>query len=364
MNIAFFTDSYLPNKDGVVVSLLNLKKYLEKRGHKLYVFTPSPTGKEYEEDDVYYFKSTEFPPYPQYRISFPNFPKVVSLAKSLGIEVVHNHGIALTSWAALRVSKSLNIPSVTTFHTDITKATHYISENLFVKMISERIAWNYLKFLYSKFDVITAPSKTSVSMLKKHGINAVYLPNGIVLPKVLSSHSKRKNNYLLHVGRIVKEKEIDFIFPCIKKYNSSKFNRKKIFLRIVGKGPAEDFYRTRARELGIENYIKFEGFVSSKKLSCLYKNARALVFMSKFDTQGLVVIESLARGTPVIYRKKTAAEEIAAPLNLGFSSCASFFKAYKNSSNVDPKKCVTIAREFDIKKIVKKLELLYGFLRK
>ena len=86
--------------------------------------------------------------------------------------------------------------------------------------------------------------------------------------------------------------------------------------------------------------------------------------MSRFDTQGLVVIEALARGTPVIYRKKTAAEEIASSLNLGFSSCASFFRAYKASSKIDPKRCIEIAKEFDIRKIVKKLELLYDFLRK
>ena len=357
MRIAFFTDTYLPNKDGVVVSLLNLKKELEKK-HKVYIFTPSPDGVERYEEGIFYFKSAPFPPYPQYRISFPNFPKVVEMAKDLEIDLLHNHGIALTSWACLAASKALKIPSITTFHTDIAKTTHYISENIFVEKISSKLAWKYLKFLYSKFDLVTAPSKFAVAQLKRIGINSIYLPNGIKLSNFKTS--KKRENYLLHVGRLVKEKEVDFIFPCIKKYNSS--NRDKIHLKIIGRGPAEDYYKEKAKEYGIEEFVEFLGFVPNKELAKIYSRARATLFLSTFDTQGLVVLESLASGVPVIYRNNTAAAEISKKLKLGFSRCSSFEKAYRRSKKIKSKECREIAKSYDIKKVVKKLLHLYKFI--
>ncbi len=353
LRIAYFTDTYLPNMDGVVKSLILTKKYLEKRGHKVYVFSPSPTGKEYREGDVFYFKSMEFPPYPQYRISFPNFPEVNKIVSSLNIDVIHNHGIALTSWAAVSASKKYSIPSVSTFHTDITKTTHYIIKKKIFQKFSQRIAWSYLRFLYSRFDVITAPSKRSVSLLRKRGIISTYIPNGIEF-KPYSSKRKREN-YILHVGRLVKEKEVDFIFPCLK--DSS------LKLIIAGDGPAKKYYMEKAKKI-CPGKVKFTGFVSDRKLKSLYREAIALIFCSTFDTQGLVVLESLSNGTPVVFRKATSAEEIAKKLNTGFTSCKSFWKKVEKAKKIKEKECVEIAKEYDIKRVVRKWENLYYFLSK
>ncbi len=360
LKIAFFTDTYLPNRDGVVVSLLNLKKELERRGHKVFVFTPSPYGEEGKEGDVFYFKSKEFPPYPDYKFSIPNFFEVEKEVKDLGIDVIHNHGVALTAWAALFCAKSLSLPSLTTFHTDISRATHYITENRLLSKLSKKLTWKYLGFLFPKFDVVMAPSLKSVNQLKRNSIKAIFLPNGIFVPKNIKHVPiKKRGNYLLHVGRVVKEKEISYVFPFIKKYNTERGNLKLV---IAGKGPYLKTLIEISRKKGVHKYVDFLGFVSDKKLSFLYKNARALIFTSRFDTQGLVVLEALARGTPVLARRGTSGEEITKSLSLSFSGYEEFVKAYERVGSISPKECYNLALNYDIRRITTKLLFIYNSL--
>ena len=75
MRIAFFTDSYLPNVDGVVTTICNYRRELERLGHEVYIFSPgTKTQKDENKDErVYYFTSTAFKPYPDYRIAIFNF---------------------------------------------------------------------------------------------------------------------------------------------------------------------------------------------------------------------------------------------------------------------------------------------------
>ncbi len=348
MNIAFFTDSYLPNKDGVVVSISLLKEELEKLGHKVYVFAPSPDGKEMQTKDVFYFTSTPFKPYPDYKFAFPNFLKLKSLFKEKNIDIVHNHGVALTAWAALAMAHAFSIPSIATFHTSIADATHYIAKNKLIEKSAEKLAWAYLKFLYSKFDVVTAPTTYASNKLKAHGINAIVMPNGI---KTDAFKGKRecKEDSLLHVGRVVKEKGFDVVFPYLK----------NIHLYIAGKGPGIDYFKSKAKEFNVSHLVHFLGFVSDEELKRLYKTKTALIFTSKFDTQGLVVLEALASGMPVIALKGTAGEELATSV---FWDRHSFMKAFEEAKKADEKECIKKAKEYDIKRIAKRWIKLFNQL--
>jgi len=103
MKIAFFTDTYLPNTDGVVQSILNLQRVLESRGHEVFIYTPSPDGKERIEEKVHFFRSIAFNPYPEYRLAILRASPVRKELEEIGIDIIHNHGDALTAIAALCV---------------------------------------------------------------------------------------------------------------------------------------------------------------------------------------------------------------------------------------------------------------------
>ena len=348
MNIAFFTDSYKPNKDGVVVSIELMRKYLRRRKHRVIVFAPSPSGKDKIEGDVIYFKSRPFSPYPNYRLAFPKTRLIERIMKEESIDIIHNHGIALTAWAAVRTGRKLGIPLISTFHTDITQATHYITKGM-ADSIAKRIAWGYLHYLYSHFDAITAPSMKVVRELRRHGIKAFLLPNGIDLSKFKPGNKKK--DFLLFVGRLVKEKELNVVFPCISKLKEK--------LVVAGDGPAKEYYIEKAKEANAN--VSFLGFVSDKRLRKLYREAKAFVFPSLFDTQGLVALEALASNTAVIARKGSAPAEML-PKECIFNSCRSFKRALRDCAL--KRNWRAIAKAYDINKVGRQLEELYITLRR
>ncbi|MCX6773412.1 MAG: glycosyltransferase [Candidatus Micrarchaeota archaeon] len=358
MNIAFFTDTYKPNVDGVVICIELLKKELERKGHKVYVFAPSPTMERRMDNEVFYFESHPFLPYPQYRIAMVHdatlgIDKLARICRLLKIDAIHSHGIAFTSIAAYRVAKRLGIPKIIMFHTNVAGATHYISKFRIMEKGFERITWRYLKWLYSNYDEVLAPSKRAHDMLKEQGISSTVFPNGIEIGDYLKIKRKpnRKGVMLLHVGRVVKEKRIDIAMEMIK-------NRKDVSLDVVGKGPGLEYYRSLAKEMGIEKKVKFLGYVGHKKLNDYYRRANALVFCSAFDTQGLVVVEALASGMPVIAMAGTSGAEIAKDVNkkLVFSNQGEFDMAVSYAKrHGNCRRCREVSRKYDVKEQARKL---------
>jgi glycosyltransferase involved in cell wall biosynthesis len=271
----------------------------------------------------------------------------------LKIDAIHSHGIAFTSIAAYRVAKRLGIPKIIMFHTNVAGATHYISKFRIMEKGFERITWRYLKWLYSNYDEVLAPSKRAHDMLKAQGIDSTIFPNGIEIGNYLKI--KRKPNgkgvMLLHVGRVVKEKRIDIAMGMIK-------NNKNISLDVVGKGPGLEHYRNLAKEMGMESRVKFLGYVGHGKLDGYYRKANALVFCSAFDTQGLVVAEALASGMPVIAMAGTSGAEIAKDVDrkLVFSNQKEFDSAVSYAKrHGDCGRCREVSRKYDVKVQVSKL---------
>jgi len=371
LNIAFFTDSYKPNVDGVVMSIGLLKRELERNGNKVYVFAPSPSMESRVDKEVHYFESHPFAPYPQYRIAMAHeatlgIDALARKCRSLEIEAVHSHGIAFTSIAAYRVAKRLNVPKVVTFHTNVAGATHYISKFKIIERHFESIAWHYLKWLYSNYDAVLAPSETAQAMLAARGIRSTVFPNGIEVGKYLKAvrRPNRGTPLLLHVGRVVKEKKID---TAMRMMAIMKEKGKKTELVAAGAGPGIAHYGEEAKRLGISRDVRFLGFVPHNKLNALYRKANAMVFCSPFDTQGLVVVEALASGMPVIAAKGTSGAEIAEEVSkkLIFSNEKEFEDAVGFAmKHGNCRKCRKAAKKYDAAKQAKRLVALYKKLEK
>jgi 1,2-diacylglycerol 3-alpha-glucosyltransferase len=360
MNIAFFTDSYKPNIDGVVKSIELMKAELERKGHKVYVFAPSPNMERKVDREVYYFESHPFAPYPQYRIAMVHdatlgIDNLARICRELKIDVIHSHGIAFTSIAAYRVAKRLGIPKFVTFHTNVAGATHYISKFRIIENGFETVAWHYLRWLYSNYDEVLAPSQRASDMLGMHGIRSLVFPNGIEIGDYLKIRRKpnRKGFLLLHVGRVVREKRIDIAMGMIR-------DRKGISLVVLGGGPAVEHYKELAKEM--DSKTSFLGYVEQERLNGFYSKANALVFCSPFDTQGLVVVEALASGMPVIAMAGTSGAEIVQDVDtkLIFSDQKGFDKAVSYAKkNGDSRKCRSVSRKYDIGGQVERLVEIY-----
>ncbi len=320
MRIGFYTDSYLPNVDGVVNAILNYRRELQARGHRISVYTSGTRDEAAANDDphAHYYFSVRLPLYPQYKVAV--LPHTAPDARREKIGLVHSHAMATMGLAASRTAEKLGVPLVGTFHTLVpTGARDYIPLS-FLKRPVEHAAWRFFKSFYQPFDVVTAPTKTIERTLNAHDIlNTVVVPNGIDTTKFnprLDSRPVRTllsvpegENLVLVAGRQGFEKNIDVLlraFALLRKRNP----RLRFRAILTGEGPALLHNRKLAERLRLGNVV-FTGFLRSFELP--YYHAASKVFMtaSTFETQGLAFLEAMAVGRPVV-----GADALAIPESL------------------------------------------------
>lgn len=317
MKIVFFTDTYLPNIDGVVTYIVNYKRVFEELGHEVYIFTPGTKKQNEDNKDarIHYFSSTCFKPYPDYRIALFPFISATNIVKEIKPDIIHSHGISTTGIAAFQSAKKINVPVIASFHTLVPEATHYLTKQESFQKLFEGIAWKYLNWYYSNFEKVLVPNNFSKTILEKHGIkNIVIKSTGMDLrnfrPDIECEFIRKKYGVdgpiVLFVGRLVIEKNLALLVDAAQKVLNKIPNAKFI---IAGKGPAEQYYKDMVKNRGLSENFIFTGFIHDSELPALYCAADVFAFPSFFDTLGLVVLEAMATGTPAVVPKESAAAE-------------------------------------------------------
>lgn len=378
MRIAFFTDTYLPNTDGVVAWIVNYRKELEKLGHEVYIFTPGSREqkKKNKDKNVYYFTSAQFSKYPDYRLALINVFSPLKLINNLKIDIIHVHGVATTGLVAIKTAEQYNIPIISSFHTMIPDAAHYISSNKSIKDILSAVAWKYLRWYYKHFWKVFVPTEHVSKVLKDHRITNTYVePMGIhvrsYLPrktddeKINEVRKKYKipktKKIVLYVGRITKEKNIELIIKSA--HNILNMNKNTMFV-IVGKGPYLADLKKLVESEGISKNVLFTGYVPTHDLKYIYKCADVLSFPSEFDTFGLVTIEAMASGLPVVAKNGTAPGELIINGKNGylfndiFDFPEKILKAINDKKNLS-ENAIKTAEMYNIKDSVSKLVMQY-----
>ncbi len=373
MRIAFFTDTYLPNVDGVVNAIVNFKKELERRDHEVYIFSPGTKKQKEENKDpyIYFFPSASFKPYPDYRIALFNFLSPIRLIKDLNIDVIHSHGIATTSIAAVRSSQKLGIPAIASFHTLVTQALHYVTRHEAFKSVLENVSWQYLRWHYSGFKKVTVPTEFVRKILEAHDIkNTVVLPLGLNFkyfhkadPKLArKTFNFGKKPVIIHVGRIALEKRLEVIIDVAPSILNVVPDA--IFV-IAGKGPADNYYKDLVAKNSLQSHFVFTGYVDNENLRSLYAAADVFLFSSLFDTQGMAFLEAMAAGTPAVVSKQAAPAEFVKDgvngyiFNDHFDLSEKIITAINNKTKLS-QHAIETARNLDIKKTTDALLNLYA----
>ena len=318
MKAALFTDSYLPNTDGVVSSIMAYRRGLEAAGHKWVVFAPDAPGfTDAPGDEVLRFRAVKFPPYPQYRAAIFPYSISAATAQKHGIQLVHSKAMMGMGIAAYKFAHRAKLPCMASMETMVPDGVHYLSKNRHVQSFGKGVAWSYLKWLYSHYGLVTAPSRHAQARLARHGIETEVLPSPVDTARFKPSPAggaqvRRELGYgkdtklVLSVGRVVKEKNYDFMLRAAKKVRDLRVK----FL-IVGTGPYLEALKLEAARMDVSHKFHFTGFILSKeKLVDYYNAADAFVFASKFETQGLTLLEAFACGKPAAVLEGTAMEEL------------------------------------------------------
>ncbi len=321
LKIAFYTDTYLPAVDGVVTSILNSKKELERRGHKVYIFT---SGNNISkpiveiEKNVFAVHGVRFKRYPQYRLAL--FPFITSIKlREIKPDIIHVHTPFMMGFSGLSMAKINKVPLVGTFHTFFTNRTVLADYGGVGKRggrVMEKVAWPYARFFFNKCNAVIAPSETTKAVLSRNGIsNTTVVPNGVDMkkfnPRVDGRRirrmitTNRKDKIVLCVGRMSKEKRLDVVIRAAKLLKG-----KNIKFAFVGAGPAMQRYQRMALRYGLEETVKFMGFVKAEELPKYYAAADLFCTASTFETLGIVIIEALATGKPVVGADYLAIKEL------------------------------------------------------
>lgn len=320
MRIAFFTNCYKPLVNGVVTSISSLKEAYERKGHEAYVFAPRVEDYVDQEKNVFRYRSVNLTSKVKYPLPIPLSFRVKKIITEFNPDIVHIHHPFLLSSVAIMYGKRLGIPKILTLHTQYEQYAHYVSP------IPERLTQEAIKMIIHnlsyKIDCITTPSESMRELIRSYGVkNRIeIIPNAIHLISFKEddvfkrTEIKKKYNLkeddkiILFVGRVASEKSIDKIIKAlaiIKKRDISK-----VKLLIIGDGPAMDELKQLARTLKIEKDVIFAGTVSYEEIRHYYKMAYVFTIASTTETFGIVTIEALASGVPVLAVKAPGAVDI------------------------------------------------------
>lgn len=318
LRIAFFTDTYLPNIDGVVNSIRGYRSELEKRGHSVCILTSGSKqdAEENQDPEVYYFKSVAFPPYPQYKIALFPF-NASSICDENAVQVIHSHAIASMGVAAIAAAKLRKLPLVGTFHTMAPKAGFLIARGQVAQSIFSAVSWKAIEQFYKPFDLVMAPTETIRRQLEENGVErTAVVPNGVDLhrfsPKTDGRIARRMLNIgddekvVLTAGRLSEEKNVDVLLKAA----AEVLKREKARFIIQGDGPAKAKCMKLAKKLGLGDRVIFTGFVKDYEVPFFYASCDVFVTASTFETQGLALLEAMASGKPCIGADALAIPEV------------------------------------------------------
>ena len=325
MKILITTDLYKPSVNGVVTSVLNLKKGLEAKGHEVRILTLSQDHHSFVNEGVYYIGAIDtgrIYPGTHYRIHCPRAFKTELI--SWHPDVVHSQCEFSTFSIARRIANACNASLIHTYHTVYEDYTHYFCP---IKPLGRLLVSMFSRHILNQTDAVIAPSQKVADLLKRYGVRTPVsvIPTGIDLDsfsKAADRHplsgkagltvrtreipgTSKDTLKLIFVGRLAKEKNIGELLRIVA------FCRDlPIELIIVGGGPEKDALVNLSRQLKIENMVSFSGMVPPEKVSSYYQMGDVFVNSSNSETQGLTYFEAMASGLPLLCKKDDCLEGI------------------------------------------------------
>ncbi len=304
MRIGMLADAYKPHISGITNYISLSKKYLERNGHEVFVFTFG--GENYEDDESNIVRSPGFPLIDTgYYINIRYPVPVQRLLYTM--DVVHVHHPFISGRLALRYCRPKGIPIVFTNHTRYDLyAQAYLP--ILPEEISETFLKAYLKSFCAACDFVIAPSKGIMDVMRHLGVDVPIeiIPNGVeIAPFRHVEHPIQKNELgftdedvlLVYAGRLGPEKNLPFLLRAFagtaKTYENAR-------LLIIGDGPERDNLEDRVQYMGISERVRFVGMVPYAEVPRYLAAGDAFVTASVTEVHPLSVIEAMATGLPVL----------------------------------------------------------------
>lgn len=300
MRIAIFSDTYVPEINGVARTLNRFTEYLDKQGIEYRLFVPESSTPVPTVPQVQRFASIPFLLYSECRLALPNPLHIRQTLDEFKPTLIHIATPFNLGLYGVRYGKKHGIPMVASYHTNFDDYLDYYHLTFMQKWL-----WKYMNWFHRPFEKVYVPSQSTKDKLITNKIHDEIELWGRGINHELYSPAKRSNvffeeqfqikekNILLYVGRIAHEKDIHIVLDTF--YSLPESIKEETHLVVVGDGP---LFRLLSEQH--QTNITWTGFMEGERLAKVYASSDLFLFPSPTETFGNVVLEALSSGLPVI----------------------------------------------------------------
>ena len=315
MNILMMTNTFLPHVGGVARSVSGFTAEFRKRGHRVVVVAPIFEGIPERETDVVRIPAVQNFSGSDFSVPVLATGKVIAALKRFTPEIVHSHHPFLLGDTALRVGATRDIPVVFTHHTMYEKYTHYVpGDSPRLKRFVLDLVTGYCNLC----DAVIAPSRTVAEEIVTRGVKVPVnvIPTGVNVEicREGDGGAFRKrvgippDAFLVgHVGRLAPEKNLGFLTSVVVRFLLE--NRGARFF-LAGEGPLKKEIEQTFADQGLADRFHFRGVMDFPELAPAYQSMDVFAFASRSETQGMVLTEAMAAGTPIVALDASGVREV------------------------------------------------------
>lgn len=304
LHIAFFTNTYHPTMSGVVRSVSAFRQQLTEMGHNVFVFAQQASAYTDSEPFIFRYPAIEVP-LNDYALPIPVSPFISEVLPILKPDVIHSHHPFLLGQVAANKAKELHLPHVFTFHTRYDEYSHYVP---FSQQLTKRVIIDWVLGYMEQCQHVVTPSESMKQILEESGVLGRYItaiPTGIDVEPfrqadgevVRHQHGWGNDLVLISVGRLAKEKNFDTLLAAAAQVMR---DQGQVRLVLIGDGPERKALEELAGNLGIAPRVEFTGRVEFSEIPGYLRAADVFCFASVTETQGLVTMEAMAAGLPIV----------------------------------------------------------------
>ncbi len=314
MKIALFTETFLPKVDGIVTRLTKTVQHLVAAGDEVLIFCPEGAPPDYCGARVVGVPAMPLPLYPELKLALPR-PAVAEALEQFGPDLVHVVNPAVLGLGGIWLARTKGYPLVASYHTHLPKYLEHYGMGML-----EPLLWELLKAAHNQASLNLCTSNAMVQELSDKGIQHTALwqrgvDTELFRPELRSQAMRERllngrsdtGKLLLYIGRLSAEKQIERIRPVLDAMPDAR-------LALVGDGP----YRQQLETLFAGSATHFVGYLAGEDLAAAYASGDAFLFPSSTETLGLVLLEAMAAGCPVVAANRGGIPDIVSD---GINGC-------------------------------------------
>lgn len=326
MRVAFVSDVYFPRVNGVSTSIRTFRHDLAACGVDTLLVVPSyPRSSDeeaWDEPGILRVPSAGVPKDPEdRRMRWGPLNRVLASIPRAKVDMVHIHTPFIAHYAGTRFARNAGLPCVATYHTFFEEYLHHYVPVL-PRRIGRFLARSFTRSQCADVQALIAPSDPMRDILLEYGVSTPIhvLPTGLPTDRFTPGDRQRfraaaqipnDRPLVTYIGRVAHEKNIEFL---IKAFVEVQRAIPAAMLVIAGEGPARESLREMVVRLGLERDVHFAGYLdrNTALLDC-YAAADVFVFASRTETQGLVLLEAMAQGAPVVSTAELGTRSVLQP---------------------------------------------------